>query len=131
MLFLQCLLTTAIFLIAFVVAFDVHQLIRTRMTLLQRVRAAVRYGALCGGDATAVRNMVFYGQSFTPAHKPDVDFSATKVDIRRERLSGSQERLVVTVADYPIPVLSPFVGRKAAGGPISAAVIFEGAQLAS
>jgi Flp pilus assembly protein TadG len=108
----QSLIETTLIIVAFFGLLfgvvDVGQKLVLRETLTDRVRAALRWGALNPYDEAAIRNMVLYG-----AAEPQADnarfFGLYRDDVvvHDVECPGSACRVTVAVASHGIEMTSP------------------------
>jgi hypothetical protein len=101
--------------------FFIHQ------TLVERVRNAGRYSAVHEFDAAAFTNMVLYNQPSVPTGRTSGIFGLTPsmVEVARRDEGTSDDRVVLTLRDYPFRLFTPIVGRAFTGRPIVVSVPYE------
>ena len=108
----QSLVETALILAAFLGLLfgvvDVGEKLVLRETLTDRVRAAVRWGALNSNQEASIRNMVLYGTG-SPQAGDSRFFGLQPEDVvvRESECPGSACRLSVAVASHGIEMSSP------------------------
>jgi TadE-like protein len=113
---------TALVLVAFLMFLigiaDVGQFLFIHESLVERVRGALRYGVITY-DTTAIRNMVLYGTT-SPANGavPSFNLTSSMVSVARKDANAPEDRVVITVSNYPILFLTPFIAGTATGKPI-------------
>ena len=97
---------------------DIGQVLFNHQSMVERVRAALRYGVVTY-DVTSIRNMVLYGTT-TPAEgqSPSFQLTANMVQVSRYDASTAEDRVMITVSNYPVEFFSPFIARRATGQPI-------------
>ena len=89
---------------------DVARLLFVQQSLTERVRAAARYGAVNPYNQTAVENMVLYNQATIPdSGSPLFQLSRSMVTVTRPDAGTSADRVVVTVSNFPVEFITPFV----------------------
>lgn len=130
---LEAALTTFALLIVLLGIIDVGQVLYVHQSLVERVRAAIRYGVVHDYDADAIRNMVLYNRSTLPAGSDPSDppagflgLTAANVSVSRQDATENEDRLIVTVTDYPFTFFTPFMAGQYRGKPITASMPFEG-----
>ena|SRR5437763_2951498 len=101
---------------------DFGQFLFYQQALVERVRAAARYGAVHDPtDATAITNVLMYNQSLTPTDGRSAYFSvkASMVSVTTADAGTDNYRLVVTLSGYSFPVLSPLLASSYPGPPLT------------
>jgi Flp pilus assembly protein TadG len=106
---------------------DVSQVLFIHHSVTERVRSAVRYGAINVYDRTAIENMVLYNAPAAPADGSSAAFNLdrTMVTVQRLDAGSSQDRISVSVANYPLTLLTPFIAGNVKGLPISGVLPYE------
>lgn len=130
---LESALTTLVFLILMIGIIDVGQVLFVHQSIVERVRAAARYGAVRTFDADAVRNMVLYDQATAPdmgfgfGLTPDgfLGMTSDMVSVVREDATYNEDRIIVTVEGYPFTFFTPFIAGVYQGKPITASLPYE------
>jgi len=113
----QSLIETTLILVAFLGLLfgvvDVGQHLVLRETLTDRVRAAVRWGALNPYNEAAIRNMVLYGTAQPKAGDPRFfGLQPEDVVVRKAECPGAACRIAVQVAGHGIEMGSPVEPRE-------------------
>ena len=103
---------------------DFAQFLFVQQMILERVRAAARWGAVHNpADTTSIQNMVLYLQPAAPANtSPSLGLTPAMVNISTPDAGTNNYRLVVQVSGYSYAVLSPFLARSYQGQAISISV---------
>ena len=124
---IESALSLIVFTMMLIAIMDFAQIIFQHQTLVERVRAAVRHGAVNTFDAGEVRNMVLYGVA-TPSSGAKSSFNLTADMVAVSRLgSGTpDDRVTVTVSNYTVLVLTPFFAGRMRGLPITGTLPYEG-----
>jgi hypothetical protein len=92
---------------------DMAQYLFLRASVIERMRAALRYGVVTY-STTTIRNIVLYGKA-TPAagETPSLNLTYAMVDVSRADANTTEDRVIVTVTGYPIDFYTPFIaGRR-------------------
>ncbi len=111
------LIETGLILIAFMFmlmgAFDFAQFFFVHQAIVDRARTAARWGAVTDPtNASAIQNMVLYNQSTVPDGSTSGIFGLTSAMVTASTTgSGTDDyRLIVTIANYPLQMISPIIG---------------------
>lgn len=129
---IESALTTFVFLVLLIGVIDVGQVLYVHQSIVERVRSAVRYGAVRPFDAEAIKNMVLYDQSTVPDTGDDdvvpegfLRMNSEMVSVVRQDATFKEDRIVVTVDGYPFTFFIPFIAGVYQGKPISASMPYE------
>lgn len=100
----QSLVETTLVLTAFLVVLlgvvDIGQMLIARQALAERVRNAVRWGAMNAYDAEAIRNLVLYGRAAPiPGDAPFGGMQNSDVVVGNPGCPGPDCRVTVAVGD--------------------------------
>jgi Flp pilus assembly protein TadG len=122
---LESALVLVIFLSFLIGTLDFAQFLYFHQSLVERVRAAARYGAVNPTDVTGIKNMAVYN-STTAAATPMVPGLTTSiVSVAVEDSGTPASRVTVTVSGYPLQFFSPFIAGARTAQDISATMITE------
>jgi len=128
-LLIESSLVLLVFLMILFSTFDFGQALFLHQSIVERVRAAVRYGAVNSydGTGTAIQNYVLYGQPTAPAPGTPTFYSLTPsmVSVQRADAGTEDDRIVVTVKNYPYVFLTPFLAEQKTGAPIMETLPYE------
>ena len=118
----EAALVTLVFLAILIGIFDLGQVLFIHQTFVARARSAARYGVVNTSDVDAIRNMVLYGQPAAPTGTAPGIFGlkASMVSVSLDDVGKNEERIVVTIANYPYRLFSPWIGGVITGRPIVA-----------
>lgn len=121
---LESVLVLLTFLALLIGIFDVGQMLFLHETLVERARNACRYGSVNYNDTLAIQNMVLFGQPWTPEGSTTGIFGLTRsmVTVTRQSEGTTEDRIVVTVSNYPFLMLSPWIAGRRAGNSIVASM---------
>ena len=106
-------------------AFDFGQFLFIHQALVERTRYAARWGAIADPtNTTAIRNVVMYNQTDSPAAGTPSYFGLTSAMVQVSTLgSGTADyRLKVLITGYPYSVLSPNIAGTYTGPNVSVVV---------
>ena len=97
---------------------DLGQVLFIQQSLVERIRQGLRYGVITY-DATAIQKIVLYGTP-TPADGaiPSFNLTSSMVQVSRYDAKAAEDRVVITVSNYPIEFFSPWVAGRLTGKPI-------------
>lgn len=119
-------LVLLLFVVTLIGTFDVAQFLFYHQSLTERVRGAARYAAVNTFDTTAVQNMVLYNQSTAPSGRnPDFNLTSSMISVQRYDTNTPEDRVVVTVSNYPFLFITPFIAGWAHGMTITACNSYE------
>lgn len=105
---------------------DVARLLFVQQSLTERVRVAARYGAVNTYNQTAVENMVLYNQATIPAAgSPLFQLSRSMVTVTRQDAGTPEDRVVVSVSNFPVEFITPFVAGITYGVSITGSASYE------
>jgi hypothetical protein len=123
---LESALVLSIAIYIFVGIADFAQFLFIHQSLVERTNDAVRWAIVNPYDPTAISNMVMYQQA-TPPQQATPAFGLTSQMIVVERIGAGlpEDRIKVTVKDYPFVFLSPLIAGAVKGLPIQAAMPYE------
>lgn len=126
---LESALVTLVFVVLLVGVIDVGQFLFVHQTLVERGRNALRYGVVRPFDANAIRNMVLYNQPSGPSGGQAVPgifgLTPSMVSVTRQDATFNEDRIVVTISDYPFRFLTPLIAGLARGKPITVSLPYE------
>ena len=97
---------------------DLGQVLFIQQSLTERIRQGLRYGVITY-DASAIQNIVLYGTS-TPSDgaTPSFNLTANMVQVSRYDAKTPEDRVVITLSNYPIEFFSPWIAGRLTGKPI-------------
>jgi hypothetical protein len=118
-------LVLIVFLIMLIGIMDVGQMLFTHVSLVERMREGLRYGVITY-DVTAIKNIVVYGTA-SPADgaTPSFNLTTSMVDVSRMDANTAEDRIVITLSNYPIQWFTPYIAAKTTGKPIVEAQAME------
>ena len=101
---------------------DFGQVVFVHQSLTNRARKAVRYGSINYTDLVAVRNIVLYNQTTVPGDGTQgyLGLTAAMVNVSRADQDTNDERIVVTISNYPFHFFSPWIAGAYTGRKITA-----------
>lgn len=115
-----------VFMTIIVGTFDISQLLFVQQSIAERVRVAARYGAVNTYNQAAIENMVLYGQSTEPA-TGSAAFRLTRsmVTVVRSDAGTPEDRISVTVSNFPVEFITPMIAGVAQGVAVTASASYE------
>jgi len=131
---LETALILPVFMFLLIGVLDVGQVLFVHQTLAERARNAVRYGVVRNYDSEAIRNMLLYNQPTVPQRPGAVPgepvpgiFGLTPdmVQVTRHDANTHEDRVVVTLSNYPFQFYTPLIARVAIGKPITMSLSYE------
>jgi len=120
-------LVILVFLATLIGIFDLGQVLFIHQTFAARARSAARYAVLYPTETAAIKNMVLYGQSTVPAGATSGVFGldSSMITVTRSDNGTSEDRVVVSIVNYPYRLFSPWIGGVFTGRPIVASFTVE------
>jgi Flp pilus assembly protein TadG len=109
---IEAALVMLVFLATLIGIFDFSQILFVHQTFVARVRSASRYGALYPDNVDGIKNMVLYGQDTVPAGRTSglLGLTSSMVTVARIDTSTKDDRIVVSIVNYPYRLFSPWIG---------------------
>jgi Flp pilus assembly protein TadG len=103
---------------------DVSVFLFCEQALVERARAAARWGAVTDPSNTiAITNVVLYSQSTVPANaQPYFGLTPAMVAVSTPDADTDNSRLVVVISGYSFQFLSPFLSGRYGGTPITVSI---------
>ena len=118
-------LVLIVFLMLLIGIADVGQMLFMHVSLVERVREGLRYGVITY-DTTAIKNIVVYGTASPPdGATPSFNLTTSMVNVSRMDAKAPEDRIVITVSNYPIQWFTPYIATKTTGKPIVEAQAME------
>jgi hypothetical protein len=123
----EAALVALVLVVTLIGIFDMGQVFFIHQTLVERVRNAGRYSAVHAYDPAAFTNVVLYNQPAAPEGSTSGIFGITPamVEVARHDEGTSDDRVVVTLRDYPFRLFTPIIGRAFTGRPIVVSFPYE------
>jgi hypothetical protein len=104
---IESTLVLTLYLIIVFSIFDFGYVLFLHSTLVNRARAAARYGALNPSDTAGMQNVVLYGTS-TGSGSGLFGLTSGNVTAVRSGSGTSADRITVTVTNYPFSFVTPW-----------------------
>lgn len=123
----EAALVALILIVTLIAIFDMGQVFFIHQTLVERVRNAGRYSAVHAYDPEVFTNMVLYNQPTRPEGASSGVFGLTDsmVEVARLDAGTSEDRIVLTLRNYPFRLFTPIIGRAFTGRPIVVSFPYE------
>lgn len=136
-------LVLLVYLVLLIGILDVGQVLFIHQTMVERTRAALRFGAVQDPfNADAVRNMVLYNQptvpgagDYEPEYLGDRDapppvpgifgLMPAMVDVQRHDATFNEDRITIRITGYPFNFYTPIIAGLYEGKPIEATIPYE------
>jgi Flp pilus assembly protein TadG len=108
---------------------DFGQVLYFHQSLVERARAAARYGAVClpTCSTTNVQNVAVYNNS-SPSGTPVAilpGMTTSMVNVQNLNANTADAQVVVTISNYPINFISPYIARQFNNRPVTVAMSAE------
>lgn len=113
-------LVLLVFLMILIGIIDFGQVLYFHQSLVERARAAARYGAVHPTDTTGIQNVAVYN-SATVSGTPSAILSGmttSMVDVQNPGINTNDARVVVTISNYPVSFISPYIAQSFHNRPI-------------
>src|SRR3974377_676893 len=123
--FVETALIFTMFVVILIAVFDFAQFLFVQQALVERARAAARWGAVNDPtDSTSITNMVLYNQSTSPDANTPGYFTLTSPTVSETNPDSrtNNYRLNITISGYTYTMLSPIIGGTYTGQPITVSV---------
>ncbi|MEK7408294.1 MAG: TadE family protein [Acidobacteriota bacterium] len=111
---------TLVFVVTLLGIFDLGQILFIHQSLADRARNAARYAVVRTYDATVVQNMVLYYQPTVPegATTGFMGLATSMVSVTRSDAGTNEDRITITISNYPFRFFSPLIAGQFYGRPI-------------
>jgi hypothetical protein len=115
---------TALILLTFILmligTIDFGQVIYFHQSLVERARAAARYGAINPTDTTGIQNIAVYNAASPPGTPTPVlpGLTTAMVTLSNTGANTPEARIMVTISGYPINFISPYIARQFNNRPV-------------
>ena len=121
-------LVLLVFLMMLIGIIDFGQVLYFHESLVERARAAARYGAIHPTDSTGITNMALYNTATAPSPANPILYGMTSamVDVQNPDINTAAARVVVTISNYPINFISPYIAQSFHNRPVMVAMSSEG-----
>lgn len=108
------------FLLMLIGTIDFGQVLYFHQSLVERARAAARYGAINPTDTTGIQNMAVYNSATAPSPPVPILPSMTTDMVNVQDLGNKtpEARIIVTISGYPINFISPYIARQFNNRPV-------------
>ena len=126
--FVETGLVLLIFLMLLIGIIDFGQVLYFHQSLVERARAAARYGAINPTDTTGIKNVALYNSATAPSPPNPIlsGMTAAMVDVQNPDINTTSARVVVTISNYPINFISPYIARSFHNRAVMVAMSAEG-----
>jgi len=118
-------LVLIVFLMLLIGIADVGQVLFMHVSLVERMREGLRYGVVTF-DTAAIQNIVLYGTASPPqGATPSFNLTANMVSVSRMDANAAEDRVIITLSNYPIQFFTPYIATSATGRTIVEAQAME------
>jgi Flp pilus assembly protein TadG len=109
-----------VFLMMLIGTIDFGQVLYFHQSLVERARAAARYGAIHPTDTTGIQNMAVYNVASTAGSPTAVLPAMTTgmVSVQNLNANTPEARIMVTISGYPINFISPYIAQQFNNRPV-------------
>lgn len=114
-------LVLLIFLMLLIGVIDFGQVMFFHQSLVERARAAARYGAIHPTDTTGIQNVAVYNTaSYSGSAPPAIlgNMTTSMVNVQDLDANTPEARIIVTISGYPINFISPYIAHQFNNRPV-------------
>ncbi len=117
-------LVLIVFLMLLIGIADVGQVLFMHVSLVERMREGLR--GVVTFDTAAIQNIVLYGIASPPqGATPSFNLTANMVSVSRMDANAAEDRVIITLSNYPIQFFTPYIATSATGRTIVEAQAME------
>ena len=108
------------FILMLIGTIDFGQVIYFHQSLVERARAAARYGAVNPTNTTGIKNMAVYNSATVPSPPTPIlpSMTTSMVDVQDLGANTPEARVQVTISTYPINFISPYIAQQFNNRPV-------------
>jgi Flp pilus assembly protein TadG len=110
-----------VFLMMLIGTIDFGQVLYFHQSLVERARAAARYGAINPTDTTGIQNMAVYNVASYSGSAPSAmlpGMTTSMVNVQDLGNNSNEARIMVTISGYPINFISPYIAQQFNNRPV-------------
>jgi Flp pilus assembly protein TadG len=124
---LETALLFMVFLTMLIGIIDFGQVLYFHQSLVERARAAARYGAIHPTDTTGIQNMAVFNSATVTGTPVAVLPGMTTAMVNVQDLSNNtpEARVMVTISGYPINFISPYIAKQFNNRPVIVSITAE------
>lgn len=106
---IESALTLVVFITMMIGVLDLGQMIYFQQSLVERTRAAARYGSISPSQTTAIRNVAIFGVPNPPAGATPVlpGLTQSMVTVETFGIGTASPRITIAISGYPINFVTP------------------------
>lgn len=115
------------FLMMLIGVIDFGQVLYFHQSLTERARAAARYGAINPTDTTGIQNVAVYNTATVSGTPVSIMPGMTTAMVNVQNLDANtpEARVIVTISNYPINFISPYIAQQFNNRPVIVAMSAE------
>jgi Flp pilus assembly protein TadG len=106
------------FLMMLIGTIDFGQVLYFHQSLVERARAAARYGAINPTDSTGIKNVALYNSTTAGTTPLLPGLTAAMVSVQDLGINSPEARVMVTISGYPINFISPYIAQQFNNRPV-------------
>jgi Flp pilus assembly protein TadG len=116
-----------LFFVIFVGTMDFSRIFYYHQTLTERARAAARYAAIHPTETAKIKNIAVFNREAATDGVPAVlsGLTTAMVQVANQDINTASARVIVTIADYPMDLVTPMLSRTIRSKPIVAVMAAE------
>ena len=124
------LLESALILLTFIMmligTIDFGQVVYFHQSLVERARAAARYGVINPTNTTGIQNVAVYNSSTSSGQTAVLPgLTTAMVDVQNPDINTPNARVVVTISGFPMQFFTPYLASSFNGRPVVVAMTAE------
>jgi Flp pilus assembly protein TadG len=104
---------------------DFGQVLYFHQSLVERARAAARYGAIHPTDTAAIQNVAVYNATTVVPPSVLPGMTTAMVNVQDLNPNTPQARVMVTISGYPINFISPYIAKQFNNRPVIVSITAE------
>lgn len=107
--FVESALSLLVFITMMIGVLDLGQMIYFQQSLVERTRAAARYGSISPTQTAAIRNVAIYGRPNPPegAYPVLPGLTQSMVSVETFGMGTTSPRITIAISGYPINFFTP------------------------
>ena len=125
--FVESALILLTFLMMLIGVIDFGQVLYFHQSLTERARAAARYGAIHPTDTTGMQNVAVYNTATVSGTPVAVlpGMTTAMVNVQNLNANTAAAQVIVTISNYPIRFISPYIAQQFNNRPVIVAMSAE------
>jgi TadE-like protein len=111
-------LVMVVFLAILIAIADFGQVLFFHQSIVERVRAGLRWGSIHAYDETAIKNYILFNSSTAPAGASTgfLGLTGSNLQVTQSDVGTNTERITVAVVNYRFYLISPWIAKSFTNG---------------